>query len=63
MGWANINLFDHNGFILAGKRTLALWRFNLLSTEPDSHHLNLSGTLAVNPDLEILLQVRFLVSP
>uniref|UniRef100_A0A183T374 Phosphatidylinositol-4-phosphate 3-kinase n=1 Tax=Schistocephalus solidus TaxID=70667 RepID=A0A183T374_SCHSO len=60
VGWANINLFDHNGFLLTGKRTLRLWPVAFLSPDAASHQINVSGTVVENPDPEILLQLEFL---
>ncbi|VDO07484.1 unnamed protein product [Rodentolepis nana] len=58
VGWTNINLFDEKGYLVTGKRTLRLWRSGFTSPETEvTHQLNLTGTVAENPDPEYALVV------
>lgn len=58
VGWANMNLFDERGYLVTGKRTLPLWRSSFTSPETETaHQLNLTGTVAENPDPEFTLVV------
>lgn len=58
MGWANMNLFDEKGYLTTGRRCLPLWRSSFTSPETETtHQLNLTGTVAENPDPEFTLVV------
>ncbi|VUZ43640.1 unnamed protein product, partial [Hymenolepis diminuta] len=60
VGWANMNLFDERGYLVTGKRTLPLWRSSFTSPETETaHQLNLTGTVAENPDPEFTLVLDF----
>uniref|UniRef100_A0A5K3FWI8 Phosphatidylinositol 3-kinase catalytic subunit type 3 n=1 Tax=Mesocestoides corti TaxID=53468 RepID=A0A5K3FWI8_MESCO len=60
VGWANMNLFDHNGYLATGRHSLPLWRSNFTSPETvTTHQLNLTGSVAENPDPEFTLVIDF----
>ena len=60
VGWANMNLFDEKGYLVTGRRTLPLWRSSFTAAETETtHQLNLTGTVAENPDPEFSLVLDF----
>ncbi|CAH8832569.1 unnamed protein product [Trichobilharzia szidati] len=55
-GWANINLFDHNGFMVTDVITLNLWPPSLVQTGDES--LYPCGTVLGNPNPEFTVQIK-----
>ncbi|KAA3678315.1 phosphatidylinositol-4,5-bisphosphate 3-kinase catalytic subunit alpha/beta/delta [Paragonimus westermani] len=59
VGWANLNFFDHRGFMRSGEVTLRLWPASLLqSTEERFNRLYPAGTVLENPNPDFTLQIR-----
>lgn len=58
-GWANLNLFDHQGFMVTNDVTLRLWPASLAqSTDGRFHRLHPAGTVLENPNPEVTLQIK-----
>ncbi|CAH8436872.1 unnamed protein product [Schistosoma curassoni] len=55
-GWGNVNLFDHNGFMITGEITLNLWPPSLVQTADESLHP--CGTVLGNPNPEFSIQIK-----
>ncbi|KAH8854640.1 Phosphatidylinositol 4,5-bisphosphate 3-kinase catalytic subunit alpha isoform [Schistosoma japonicum] len=55
-GWANVNLFDHNGFMITDEVTLNLWPPSLVQTANESLHS--WGTVLGNPNPEFSMQIK-----
>ncbi|CAH8444879.1 unnamed protein product [Heterobilharzia americana] len=53
-GWANVNLFDHDGFMVTDEITLNLWPPSLAQTADESFHP--CGTVLGNPNPEFTIQ-------
>ncbi|CAH8444931.1 unnamed protein product [Heterobilharzia americana] len=55
-GWANVNLFDHDGFMVTDEITLNLWPPSLAQTADESFHP--CGTVLGNPNPEFTIQIK-----
>ncbi|CAH8664736.1 unnamed protein product [Dicrocoelium dendriticum] len=61
VGWANVNFFDHQGFMISGEINLNLWPASLLQfTVEQFNRLYPAGTVLENPNPDFTLKLRIL---